>query len=97
MKREINDRYSKDIINYTRLLILNYRRYFGRRGVLNSDGLRLLNELVRIVVIHKPELSKIIKEVRKNPTVENFMKFAERVLGNEAYELLYSTINNYYS
>jgi len=96
MSSTVDDRYSKDIISYTKILILNYRKYFGRRGVLNSDGLRLLNEIIRIVVTHKPELSKIIKEVRKNPTIENFMKFAERVLGSEAYELLYSTINNYY-
>ncbi len=96
MGNPVEDRYSRDIVNYTKLLILNYRRYFGRRGVLNSDGLRLLNELVRIVVIHRPELSRIIKEVRKNPTIENFMKFAERVLGSEAYELLYSSINDYY-
>ncbi len=96
MGNTVEDRYSRDIVNYTKLLILNYRRYFGRRGVLNSDGLRLLNELVRIVVAHRPELSRIIKEVRKNPTIENFMKFAERVLGNEAYELLYLSINNYY-
>jgi len=96
MNKAVNDRYSKDIANYTRLLISNYRKYFGRKGVLNSDGLRLLNELIRMVVIHKPELSRIIKEVRKNPTIENFMKFAERILGSEAYELLHSSINNYY-
>jgi len=82
----------RNITRYTRYLIKNYMKYFGRRGVLNSDGMRLLNELVREVMKNRPELGRLIKDVRRDPTLSNFMKFAEAVLGSEAWTLLRNTI-----
>ncbi len=85
----------KEIRDYVRLILRSYSRYFGRRGVLNSDGMRILNEIIREIAKSKPELLRIAKDVRRNPTLEAFMKLAERVLGDEAYTILNEVINYY--
>jgi len=72
-----------------RKLLSGYQLYFDRHGVLNSDGRRLLNEIIRLVVYEYPELKPLAKKVRKDPTLSNIVKLAEIFMDvNEIRELV---------
>jgi len=72
-----------------RKLLSGYQLYFDRHGVLNSDGRRLLNEIIRLVVYEYPELKPLVKKVRKDPTLSNVVKLAEIFMDiNEIRELV---------
>ncbi len=60
-----------------RKLFLGYGKYFSKWGLLNSDGRRLLNEIIKPILKQKPQAKPLIKEVRKNPTLENLRKLSE--------------------
>ncbi len=83
----------RELRRYMTHLISNYYIYFDKNSILNSDGRRLLNELIREGMKCFPELRKLFKEVRKDPTLEKVMKLAKKVLGEyEAQELLQLSI-----
>ena len=72
-----------------RKLLSGYQLYFDRHGALNSDGRRLLNEIIRLVVYEYPELKPLVKKVRKDPTLSNVVKLAEIFMDiNEIRELV---------
>jgi len=60
-----------------RKLFLGYGKYFSKYGLLNSDGRRLLNEIVKPILKQNPQAKPLIKEVRKEPTLENLRKLSE--------------------
>ncbi len=88
-------KFGKDVGFILRKLIKGYMVYFSR-GALNSDGRRLFEEAARMIVYEHPELKPLISKARRNPTLENILKIAERVLGGEARVLLASAINGPY-
>ncbi len=73
-----------------RKLLTNLRRYVSTNGYLNSDGRKLLNDLVRELARNKSALTRMAKEVRKDPSLSKVIKLGEALLGSEALELLYS-------
>ncbi|OYT49886.1 MAG: hypothetical protein B6U73_04820 [Desulfurococcales archaeon ex4484_204] len=79
---------SRHARDYMRKLLRGYREYFGRGPALNSDGRRLLNDIVRELAKEGGELASIGRRVRRDPTLENVVKLARLMLGREADELL---------
>lgn len=79
--------FSKDIVYLMRKLLLGYNKFF-HNDVLNSDGRKVFETIAKILLYEHPEYKKIIYKVRRNPDLQNVMKIAELVLGNNAYELL---------
>ncbi len=67
-----------------RALLRSIRRYISNNGTLNSDGRRLLKDIVREIAKNRKELMKIAKKARKDPSLENIMRLAEELLGDEA-------------
>ena len=91
---------TKLIKDYLRVLLLNFYKFFSKDCVLNSDGRRLFNDIAREVAKHKPNLMKLIKNIRKNPTLENILKLAREFLADdEISELIslgvYGAVNTY--
>ncbi len=81
--------YGKDLKYLMRKLLLGYRLYFDKDGVLNSDGRRLLEEIARFLVYEHPELKPLVKKVRKNPTLNNVIRLAEVFMSSkEIMELI---------
>jgi len=62
--------------SYIRVLLLNFHKFFSKDCVLNSDGRRLLNDIAREVAKHRPNLLKLVRKVRKDPTLEHVLKLA---------------------
>jgi hypothetical protein len=67
-------------------LLSNYPKYFSKDGVLNSDGRRLFEEIVKPLIKECPELKGVVRKARKNPTLENVFRVAERFMDREALE-----------
>jgi len=80
---------SKDIRYLIRKLISGYTKFFSKNGVLNSDGRKLLEEMIRILVQEYPQYKRLVKKVRRNPTLENVLRIAEIFMNeNEIKELI---------
>ena len=80
--------FGPEVRSLLKKLLLGYHLYFDRFGVLNSDGRRLLAEVLRYLVYEHPELKPLARRVRKDPTLENVAKLARVVLGDEVDELV---------
>lgn len=75
--------YGRDLKYLMRKLLLGYRLYFDKDGVLNSDGRRLLEEIARFLIYEHPELKPLVRKVRKNPTLSNVIRLAEAFMSSE--------------
>lgn len=85
-----------DLRSLMRKLLLHYREYFSKDGSLNSDGRRILNEFLRILLRQYPEHRSLVRSVRKDPTLENILKLAYIVMdSDEVSDALHLAI--YYS
>ncbi len=71
-----------------RALLTKIREYLSNDGTLNSDGRRLLRDIVREIAKNRRGLMKLARRVRKEPSLENVMKLARELIGGEADELL---------
>lgn len=80
-------RFGPDVYSLFKKLLLGFKLYFSR-DVLNSEGRKIFGEAVRILVYEHPEYKDLITRVRRNPILENIMKIARLVLGDEADEIL---------
>ncbi len=61
-----------------RKLLEEQDRYFSR-GVLNSDGRRLLEKLIRVLLEEKPWARRVVEKVRRDPTLENVVRLVRVV------------------
>ncbi len=69
-------------------MLLGFGKYFSKDCVLNSDGRRLLEEILKPTVRRYPHLKGIARKVRKEPTLENILKLASIFMDDyEAREL----------
>lgn len=88
MKLEFTD---KEVKSLLAKLLTNYRLFFSKDGMLNSEGRKLFENIARIVIREHPERKELISRVRKKPTIENIIKVATiYVSEDEVYELLSS-------
>ena len=70
-------------------MLLSFGKYFSKDCVLNSDGRRLLEEVLKPAVRKYPHLKGIARKVRREPTLENVLKLASLFMGeDEAEELV---------
>ncbi len=69
-------------------MLLGFGKYFSKDCVLNSDGRRLLEEILKPVVRRYPHLKGIARNVRKEPTLENILKLASIFMSEDEAEEL---------
>ena len=62
-----------------RKLIVEYEEYFSH-DVLNSEGRKVFEKAVKIILREHPELKQLVSRVRRKPTLENILKIV-RVVG----------------
>ena len=63
-------------------------KYYSR-GYLNSEGRKVFERIARIILSTHPELKPLINKIRKNPSLENIVKFTQRLeelIENMVYE-----------
>lgn len=83
------ERFGREVKTLMRILLENIPMYFDKNLVLNSDGRRLLSQLLRYLLYEHHEYMYIVNEVRRNPTIENIIKLAKIILpSNEVNEIL---------
>ena len=79
--------FGPEVKSLLRKLLLGYHIYF-HNDVLNSDGRKIFCEALRMLMYEHPELRRIIYKARRDPSLDNVLKIARIVLGDEAYDLL---------
>lgn len=87
--------FGREVRSLLRKLISGYHRYFSMDR-LNSDGRRLFEEAARMLVYEHPEYKPLVTKARRNPVLDNVMKIASLVLGDEAEEILITAIQGLY-
>ena len=75
-----------DVKNLLRKLLLGYTQYFSY-DLLNSEGRKVFEEMARMLVHEHPYLKPMVVRARRKPTLENVLKIARLVLGEEADQL----------
>jgi len=83
--------FGRDVKNLLRKLIKGYFKYFSM-DKLNSDGRKIFEEMARMLIYEHPEYKSLITKARHDPTLDNVMKIARLVLGEEANHLLITAI-----
>lgn len=78
--------YRRELRNLLTHVLRNYRYYFDKDGYLNSEGRRVLARVAQLLTEVHPEYRGVLREVWRCPTLENFLKLCERVLGSEVVE-----------
>lgn len=71
---------SEEVENLLRKLLTKREEFFDKTNTLNSDGRRLLNKIIKLILSNRPELRKLATKTRKNPTLENVARLAEEIL-----------------
>ncbi len=87
---DINDeRFREWMRSLIAKMLLGFSKYFSKNCVLNSDGRRLLEEILKPTVRRYPHLKGIARKVRREPTLENILKLASIFMDyDEARELV---------
>ncbi len=89
-------RFGPDVIALFRKLLLGYALYFSN-DLLNSEGRKVFEEAARMLVYEHPEMKPAVVRVRRKPTLDNVLRLASRILGeDEAYALLRAGIEGPY-
>lgn len=70
----------KEVENLVRRLLTSKEEFFDKTNTLNSDGRRLLNKIIKLVLSDHPELRRLASKTRKNPTLENVIRFADEIM-----------------
>jgi hypothetical protein len=69
-------------------LLSNVDKYFDRNLVLNSEGRKILGKVIATLMTSEFKDKKLLKKVRREPTLENVAKLVEAILGSEAVKNL---------
>lgn len=86
MSKENNIKVIKALLSK---LLINYREFFDKNGILNSEGRKVLEEVIRLILNTNPEYRNMIYRVRREPTLENVVRIASKYIPEEdIYELI---------
>ena len=61
-------------------ILTNREIYFDKNLVLNSEGRKLLEKAIEILMKNNFKHVKTLREARKNPSIENIEKIANLLL-----------------
>ncbi len=64
--------------------------YFDKNNVLNSEGRKILEEMLKYLIYEHPEYKPLASKTRKEPTLFNIIKLAEVFMSSEELEELLS-------
>jgi len=82
-----------DVKNLLRKLLKGYMQYFDN-DYMNSEGRKVFEEMARMLIYEHPEIKPTIRRIRRNPTLDNVLKLARRILGSEADKIV-KTVGKY--
>ena len=83
IKEMKNEKYKQWMCSLFEKLLKNYGRYFSKDGTLNSDGRKLVENIIHQSVKRNPQLKQIARDLRREPTLNNVLKLAREFLSDE--------------
>ncbi|MEM0001898.1 MAG: hypothetical protein QXS24_02865 [Desulfurococcaceae archaeon] len=81
MKHKSNLEKCIDAVYLSHKVVENYDYYFSK-GYLNSEGMKILKIISRIIAEHCPEYMVYVKKARSMKTYESFMKLIQIIEEN---------------
>jgi len=78
--------FGKDVKNLLYKLLIHHTEYFSY-DLMNSEGHKVFEEMARMLVYEHPEMKKMVVKIRRKPTLDNVIKLANIVLGEEANDI----------
>lgn len=82
------ERFRAWMMSLIRKLLTGYGLYFSKDGTLNSDGRKLLEDILKPTVKRYPHLKQLARKVRRDPTLENVIKLASIYLNDDEIHAL---------
>lgn len=83
MDQEKNQRKCVEALHLTRRIIEN-REYYFSNGYLNSEGMKALKIISRLIMDHCPEYMVYVKKTRKMKSYESFLKLMDVINSEES-------------
>lgn len=71
-------------------LLTNVDTYFDSNLVLNSEGMKVLSKLVKILIQFYPEFKPLVTKVRNNPSYESLLNLISKIREIENYNFVYT-------
>jgi len=79
----------RDIKHLIAKLLYERRLYFDKNCYLNSEGMKILIEISRLINRCLPHYRNRIRYIIRNPSIDNIAKLAEDLYGSELIEGLF--------
>ena len=79
--------FGRDVKALLKKLLLGKESYFSK-GRLNSEGRKVFEEAARMLIYEHPHYKAIVKRARRTGGLEDVLKIAKLVLGEEESRVL---------
>ncbi len=79
--------YRGELCELLETLLLGSRDFFDKNDCLNSDGRRLFETIVRLLLDEHHEYKELVKRARKQPCLENILRLSRVFYNCDALEL----------
>lgn len=76
-------------------LLNNYTTLFSKNGVLNSEGRKILEEVIKVIMNNYPFYRRLVYRVRREPTLDNILKLARIFMSEEEITELTNNIHSF--
>ncbi len=84
-----NEHICRDIKYLITKLLHKRRFYFDKNYYLNSEGMKILIEITRLINRCFPHYRNRVRDIMRNPSIEKIVKFAEDICGGELIESMF--------
>lgn len=85
--------YLKDVM---RKLLVDYPTFFSKNGIVNSEGRKLLENIIKALMNEYPFYRRFLHKVRREPTLENILKLARLIMDDSELSELTSNYDKLY-
>jgi len=75
----LSERRVDEAVRLLKTLVYDREVYFDRTGHLNSEGMKVISRVARIIAEGLPEHLKVVKEARSRRSYESILNLLERL------------------
>jgi lipoate synthase len=69
----------EEAIRLLEILIRNREEYFDKSGYLNSEGMKVVMKIIRIIAEELPEHRSMVREVRSRRSYESILELLQNL------------------
>jgi lipoate synthase len=73
------ERRLEEAVRLLETLVRNREEYFDKSGYLNSEGMKVVMKIIRIIAEELPEHTSMVREVRSRRSYESILKLLQNL------------------